>query len=46
MKWNEFKKKLEEVGVKDDDEIGYIEVYHFLEITIEKTEGGWVIEDR
>jgi hypothetical protein len=52
LKWKNFKKKVEEAGVKDDDEISYIEVWHFDFMTVEKTYNlteekptGWAISD-
>jgi hypothetical protein len=46
MKWKDLKKLLEDKGVKDDDEIAYIDLYHFgNSIDIEKADGGWVIQD-
>ena len=45
MKWKDFKKKLEDSGVKDEDEIAYIEVFHFTFMNIEKTDGGWTIQE-
>jgi hypothetical protein len=47
MKWREFKKHLEEQGVKDDDEILHIEVFveNIKEVHVEKIKTGWLIHD-
>lgn len=43
MTWAELKKKIEELGIKDDDEIWYIDVNAHDEIEVERHINGWKI---
>lgn len=43
MKWAEFKKYVESKGVKDEDKLAYIDLWHFFNISVEKTDDGWAI---
>ena len=46
MKWNEFKKKVEESEIKNDDEIFYIDTGNYPNtLTVSKSEDGVVITD-
>jgi len=43
LKWSEFKKLIESKGVKDDDQIWYIDISFNEPISIEKDSAGWGI---
>lgn len=45
MEWKEFKKRVEEAGVKDDDDIFFIDVHLPYKIEAHKDDLGWVITE-
>ena len=45
MKWIEFKKRVEALGIKDDDEIWYIDMSFDYELSIQKDEIGIAISN-
>ena len=43
MKWKDFKKRVEDAGIKDDDELWYIDISFDDPFEIEEDELGWKI---